>query len=528
MGAKPKKRKEPKKKVLKKTAPIAKAKAAPKKTVKKPRSGHRIGKGYIKPEKDLLGLLYNRCVEFHAGTYKKKLGTAKDLFHFLTEGISVTSAKSAGRLKKKGQEIPEKAKPGPAQCDIDDRMADFHEWVADKVAAAKQGGFLTLRRLRDDLKTEKNLSVSMHVLRRTLRKLGFRYVSRDGKWISRRQEPHIQKRLRAFLDYAVKNSELVNGKYVWTIPAAFQDESFLYEAVFRSKSWCGKDKTYDKKKKGDGPRVNLIHCIFTHLPEQPTKDNGRPECLVAYKSTWTGKRHEFKGNCTGDDIERYFHTRVFEHIKSGGVVFVDNAGTHRAFLEDITGFDQDELVDYIQERMNKFAPTKKDKKEKNAKWKLTQDWEELCKDSIPYKPEKKVLRAFIRENHLQDTNLREAAKTWEATVNYLPQYHPECNPIERYWALLKRYYYDSDPTLPWSERLKVALERIPSDYIDKCIQKSLVWIHKRHEALKAADALNEDLEAAQGEDEVEVEDNEDDDSEDEDDDDDEEEESDWD
>ena len=121
----------------------------------------------------------------------------------------------------------------------------------------------------------------------------------------------------------------------------------------------------------------------------------------------------------------------------------------------------------------------------------------------PHQHPPKEYRKFIFQHHLQDTVLREKAKTWQATVNYLPQYYPECNPIERYWALLKRYYYDSDPTLPWTERLSTALEKIPKDYVEKCIQKSLSYVWQKKESLDIIDMLGslEDNEAEEKEDE---------------------------
>ena len=273
-------------------------------------------------------------------------------------------------------------------------------------------------------------------------------------------------------------------KYVWNDPIAFQDESFLYSAAFRRYSWCNKDRTYDKKKEGDGIRICLVHTIFSHLDPQPTKDDGSPEALAAWSSTWTGKHHEFKGNCDGDDIERYFKTRTFKYLGKGGVAILDNAGTHKVHMEDIKDRSAAELETYIEDRI-KFS--KKDKKEGRYKYLLYEEYWALRAEKMPLKHDAKVYLKFIRENHLQDTVLREMATAREITLNYLPGYYPECNPIERYWALLKRKYYDSNPSLSWRARLDVAVSQIPEDYIDKCISKSLKWVWDKLAQLKEED-----------------------------------------
>ena len=93
------------------------------------------------------------------------------------------------------------------------------------------------------------------------------------------------------------------------------------------------------------------------------------------------------------------------------------------------------------------------------------------------------LRGFIRKHHLMDTQLEELAAQFGVALVYGPQYHPEANPIERYWALLKRYYYDTDPTLPHKTRMALALAKMPEDYADKCINASLRWCWEKHEAM---------------------------------------------
>jgi hypothetical protein len=430
--------------------------------------------------------------------FKKKFTTTAACYEFLT-GVSA----SCGRLYANPAHQGPPGTHGPNPSTVDEKFESFFEWISDKIESAKQGGYITLRGIKRDLKIERDLTVSVRVLRRTMRRMGFRYVRRVGRWHSRRHEERIQKRLWAFVEWAVENStrtEVIqqddaankgkkgrkkkaesDGKVYsisWNIPVACQDESFVHDALFRFNSWCPlDDKTYDRKKKGDGTRVNMLHTIFSHIPQpMDPKRPYHPTALVTWKSTWTGKTHEFRGaTVVAAHIHRYFSTRVFGGM-SGGATLIDNAQTHTELTEEYKEMEEADLETLIHKKTS-------NQKKGSYRWEAHQAFNEKKKSSL-FPPDAKVLRKFIREWHLLDTVLYEMADAYNVRLIYLPQYYPECNPIERYWALLKRYYYDSDPDLPHATRLRQALERIPPDYVEKCFQKSLEWIYKTHAEMK--------------------------------------------
>lgn len=464
---------------------------------------HTLGKH----EKQLVGTVFNRVREF-MGQQNKTRYTSGELFQFLTN-VSASTGLEYGNQLLNGTPFEDPKPPGPAPSDVDARFVGFYDWVMEKVEGAKKNSYLTLPGLRRDLQREHGLPVSLGVLRRTLKRLGFRYLRRVGKWISRRNEPRVQQRLWSFLDYTVKHtqrtevtpaelaaSRAVSGEpprkrtkkagsdgklytYSWNFPVAFQDESFIQEGGMNPFSWCAKgDKGFDFKKKGKGSRINILHCIFSHEQEQPVLANGRPKALCVWKSTWTGKKHEFKGSTTtANHIDRYFSTRVFPGVGEGGVAVIDNAGTHREQVQDLKGMDDSELDDLIMD--------KTDGEKGSLRWKLRKEYDALAR-KLGLGLDAPEMRKFIRTHHLYDTTLHEMAKRFEASLVYLPQYHPECNPIERYWALLKRKYYATDPQLNWQERLDLAFGEIPTNFADLCIQKSLEWVYKRHAEMKNA------------------------------------------
>jgi hypothetical protein len=174
-------------------------------------------------------------------------------------------------------------------------------------------------------------------------------------------------------------------------------------------------------------------------------------------------------------VEKYFGTRVFPDM-SGGVVCLDGAGYHKEHAQDLKEMDDQEITQLNSTKCEGAA------KGSYRAW-VWKEFQAKEKELGAFGMSGPQLRKFCRTHNLVDTKLFVLAQLFNIRLLYLPQYHPEANPIERFWALLKRYYYDTSPTLPHTTRLRDALTRIPADYVDKCIQKSLRWCYKRFEEM---------------------------------------------
>ena len=445
------------------------------------RTGHRVGKSFLSPEQELLQTVYNNCAKM-LKSHKKQ--TQESMFEALT-GRPARTVQKQIRKTPKGGKPPAPKRKGPKQLFLDEKFEFFYDWIAEKIENAKKGKFLTLRSIKRALKLEHDVTVSLVVLRRSLKKMGFQYGKREGKWTSRRLEPHIVLRLQDHCKWVVENSERKvreDGKfqYSWVRHVAFQDESWLIERQFRAASWNKKgDKTLDVEG-GGGARLNMLHTIFSnHDPQPMSTKTKRPEALVVYRSTWTSDKHEWAGRTTDAKmVNEYFEKKVFVNLGEGGVAFADNASTHREYAQKLEEMSETELIGLICDKLNISSNSKAEKKRlakakgkySNFRWKAANAFMEL-----PYEAKKEDYAKFIREWRLFDTKLYQMAQLYEQNMRYLPQYYPESNPIERWWSLFKRYYYDTDPGMDWQKRLDEALSRIPDDYVHKCIHKSLEW-----------------------------------------------------
>jgi len=465
---------------------------SPKKPRKKQRAGGKTGTPNSLERQGLQGNVHKGIKKMMGskGTViyvgKRRLRTMAEVLEYLGVGCASTARKAGNR----GVKNP--SKKGPAKRDLEQEFQGFYEWVVGKVEEAKKNSFLTLARLREMLEDEEGIKVGRPVLRYTLKRLGFKYCKRVGKWISRRNEERVQRRLFEFLKWAVKWSEpdpTKPGKYCWTIPICFQDETFMYSAQFREHSICapkkkgGKkvDRAFDNKTDGKGTRVNCIGCIFAgtgHTGGQPKTKDGGMECLQTWKSTWTGKNHRFSGKYVcAEQIHQFYRECVFVHLGENGFVVLDNASTHKEYTEELKEMEEDELLAFILQKIDAAVPGSY-----RAGY-VHDEFEKLCGTGGMANPGAPALRKFIRSHLLMDTKLNEEAKLYEATLRYLPQYYPECNAIERFWALLKRYYYDTPRNLPHKTRIAQALAKIPEGYIEACVQSSLTWMHNKYAKL---------------------------------------------
>jgi len=301
----------------------------------------------------ILKVIYDNLVALRLS--KKRPKSVQEHFRLLT-GVAYSSLfRAVKKADAEGGTMQEPKPKGRARVTIEDKFEDFYSWVADKIERAKKGGYITIKTIREDLRKEKDLNFSKRAIRRTLRKMGFVYHKRKGVWISRRNEPGVQAKLKAFLEWVVSKSHTeigAGGKtvYYWDIPCGFYDETYLWTKAYRDRSWCAPipgtkrhDLVCDKGKKGIGDqRASVLYAIFSASSQPPIRD-----VMVHWQNSWTGKKHEFSGSCTSDHVLRYLETRVFCHIGEGGSLILDNCSTHKEFIQKLDEYTQDELWEFI-------------------------------------------------------------------------------------------------------------------------------------------------------------------------------------
>jgi len=355
-------------------------------------------------------------------------------------------------------------KKGPAAQDLaSEEDLDFAGWLADKVEKAKSPkknnvpGYTTLQSLREDLLSDKGVRASTKQIRRSLRALGYLYSKRKMVWTSRRAEPGVQTKVKEFLEFAIEHSEHIEGVgYRWKVPVAFFDETYIWKSVTKDWSWAKKgDLTKDAGKDGKGTRANVLHALFSHV-DQSSHDHSK--ILRTWLESWSGKGHEFKGKCTAEVVATYVEKYIVPTLGKGGYLVLDNAGTHKKFLQRMEDWTDDEVYKFISETA------------------IDQEKWSLYDASIPQyegPAYRKALLKYVREEGLRDLELIEMLKKHDVTVVYTPPYHPEFQPIERFWSCLKYRFSTCNSSLQYTERIRAAIAAVPSNRADRYIQGAL-------------------------------------------------------
>ena len=148
---------------------------------------------------------------------------------------------------------------------------------------------------------------------------------------------------------------------------------------------------------------------------------------------------------------------------------MDNASTHKQFVQKVGSWSEKEVECWITEKLTSDEDQVK--------------FHNYCQ-GIKHKPGTKKYQAallrFVREHSLRDLALVEALKAVGINVVYTPAYHPEFQPIERFWALLKRYFEESSRDKKFEDRVAEAISRIPATYPAACVQSALRRCWEEH------------------------------------------------
>ena len=143
--------------------------------------------------------------------------------------------------KKKGGRLdiqpPAGRKPKPP---LEDLIAGMDAFIDGEVQKAKFGGYLTVTLLRDKLREEypEQGDITRERVRKSLKRMGFKYNIRKGVWISRREDPEILEDLRVHCAWVADNVALDDeGYYYFIDPVMFHDQSFINSLSIRKESW---------------------------------------------------------------------------------------------------------------------------------------------------------------------------------------------------------------------------------------------------------------------------------------------------
>lgn len=350
------------------------------------------GKPLTTEEKWIVLNVYQRCREEHkqqnlplSEVYERSAyyaGVSRKVVvdivaHFRKTG-SVSPVAEAGNRINHQTSVPSKASSRIRQL-----IFDRH----------REGAICNAKHIGDLLEKEFNLTPHLTTIRRHLTRMGFEYRKNKPKSRSLREKDYVRQQRHTYL-YKVRQMRRSGHEIIYT------DESFLHHHHGHKFSWFD-EGDFLERPTGKGRRWCFVHAISQHgLLEN---------CLLAFE----GKRStgDYHGSFNFEVFHEWFLKQLIPNLPKKSCIVIDRATYHMVPEERIipTQMKKVEIQEWLTEN-NIF-------------------WEDHW-----LKP--KLIDAL--EQSIDRTPLvQKEAQKYGHQLLILPVHHPELNPIELIWALVK-------------------------------------------------------------------------------------------
>jgi transposase len=203
-------------------------------------------------------------------------------------------------------------------------------------------------------------------------------------------------------------AKLANRKPDGTLkrPEVYLDETFINKNHSGQFTWyLNDDGPLVNKPSGVGPRLILVHAI--------TKDGWIDGARLVFEAK--KRTGDYHGQMNWGNFSKWFSTRLLPNIPPKSLIILDNARYHNVYADDI-------------------FPNKSSTKEQLRLW--------LTRNGYPWREDmlkSELLELCSRLAPVPEYQLDLLAAEHEMSILRTPPYHPELQPIETCWAVVKNY-----------------------------------------------------------------------------------------
>ena len=272
-------------------------------------------------------------------------------------------------------------------------------------AANKKGEYITLAVIKNFLEEKyPDESFNKATLARTLNRWGFEF-GQGVRSQHLKEKDHVIAARQRYLRKMRNNR--VPGKGTDTIrPEVYLDESYVNKNHSNDFIWYyGEDGPWVQKPTGKGERLIIINAI--------TKSGWVPGSKLVFKST--KKTGDYHGQMNWELFKKWFTEMLLPNIPEQSFIIMDNAPYHNIFSEH-------------------SPPTPQSSKKKIKEW-LEQN-KVYCRDDC-LKPE--LVELLIKMAPEPIYAVDKIAISFGHKVLRTPPYHPELQPIETCWGVVKNH-----------------------------------------------------------------------------------------
>ncbi|VEN73178.1 transposase [Candidatus Desulfarcum epimagneticum] len=305
--------------------------------------------------------------------------------------------------------------------------------------ANKKGEHITLADIKNFLEERyPGESFNKATLGRTLNRWGFEF-GQGVRSQHLKEKDHVVAARQRYLREMRDNR--VPGKSADTIrPEVYLDESYVNKNHSNNFIWYyGEDGPWVQKPTGKGERLIIINAI--------TKAGWVPGSKLVFKST--RKTGDYHGQMNWELFKKWFIEMLLPNIPKKSLIIMDNASYHNILSEH-------------------SPPTPKSSKKKIKEW--LEKNKVYCRDDCLKAELIEILMKMAPEPIYA---IDEIAISFGHKVLRTPPYHPELQPIEICWGLVKNYVArNCDFTMKnLIKQLDCGFNKVTATICDKIIKK---------------------------------------------------------
>jgi len=272
-------------------------------------------------------------------------------------------------------------------------------------SANKQGRHITLADIQNFLK-EEYADESFHkaTLARTLNRWGFEFGKGTRTQHLKEKDHVVASRHRYIRE---KRSNRAKGNDAATVRSeVYLDESYVNKNHSNDFIWYyGEDGPWVQKPTGKGERLIILNAV--------THSGWIPGSKLVFKST--KKTGDYHGQMNWDLFKKWFTEMLLPNIPKRSIIIMDNAPYHNILSKH-------------------SPPTPQSSKKKIREW-LEQN-KVYCREDC-LKPE--LVEVLVKMAPEPVYAVDEIAAAHGHKVLRTPPYHPELQPIETCWGVVKNY-----------------------------------------------------------------------------------------
>jgi len=263
------------------------------------------------------------------------------------------------------------------------------------------GKYVTLDTIREYLEVYSPDEFHISTLGRTLDRWGFEY-GKGTRTQHLKEKDYVIAARQRYLRKMRSNRLSLDGETIRN--EVYLDESYINKNHSNDCTWYfTEDGPWVQKPTGNGERLIIVNAI--------TKNGWVPNAKTVFKST--RKTGDYHGQMNWDIFKKWFIEKLLPNITENSLIIMDNAPYHKVLSDN-------------------SAPTAASSKEDIQNW-LRENKISYSSDCLKAELIDMLLKIVPEPTYAVD----EIAKKYGHEVIRTPPYHPELQPIEICWGVLK-------------------------------------------------------------------------------------------